>query len=303
MHLIRALAIVRSVNCSDDASLPKQVEQLLATPEPGLSFFDELHCLDRVFVEQLVSILETLARRAEAPSFLGRADYMNEEAVFRRVLLARGANQEDGLTLDDWVMFYAWCAFLLRFSNDLGSYQVRAFFNDWIRVVRNLVNNSDIDRNERLVAALRGLAQLSQNCGADFLSRVANGALDESGGFNQQQQRLYAMLSLRHFRLARSRSLSLGAGAPRRARRIDREHDPRWRPFRFRKNRRCSTGASRRFRFRKFRCGPIDGARAVELFAATGSLHIGAGRQRTGRAAPFTLIAVLTRAREGERRQ
>jgi len=31
------------------------------------------------------------------------------------------------------------------------------------------------------------------------------------------------------------------------------------------------------------RCGPIDGARAVELIAATGSLHIGAGRQRTGR--------------------
>jgi hypothetical protein len=56
---------------------------------------------------------------------------------------------------------------------------------------------------------------------------------------------LYAMLSLRHFRLARSRSLSLGARAPRRARRIDREHDPRRRPFRFRKNRRCSTGASR----------------------------------------------------------
>ena len=41
------------------------------------------------------------------------------------------------------------------------------------------------------------------------------------------------------------------------------------------------------FLFSKFRCGPIDGARAVELFAATGSLHIGAGRQRTGRGAPL----------------
>ena len=70
--------------------------------------------------------------------------------------LARGANQADGLTLDDWVMFYAWCAFLLRFSNDLESDQVRASFNDWIWVVRNLASNSDIDRNERLVAALRG---------------------------------------------------------------------------------------------------------------------------------------------------
>ena len=96
---------------------------------------------------------------------------------------------------------------------------------------------------------------------------------------------LYVMLSLRHFRLARSWSLSLGAGEPRRARANRHEHDPRRRPFRFRKNRRCSTGASRRFPFSNFRCGPIDGARAVELFAATGSLHIGAGRERTGRGA------------------
>ena len=36
------------------------------------------------------------------------------------------------------------------------------------------------------------------------------------------------------------------------------------------------------FLFSKFRCGPIDGARAVR---ATGSLHIGAGRERTGRGA------------------
>ena len=44
------------------------------------------------------------------------------------------------------------------------------------------------------------------------------------------------------------------------------------------------------FRFSKFRCGPIDGARALELFAATGSLHIGAGRDRTGRGAPVYSI-------------
>lgn len=200
MHLIRALAIVRCVNRKDDASLPTQVDQLLATPEPGLPFYEELGCLDRAFIEHLVTILETLAKCKEAPNFLGRTSYMDEEGVFRRVLLARGANQEDGLTLIDWVMFYAWCSFLLRFSKDLGSDPVRTWFNDWIRVVRNLANNSDIDRNERLVAALRGLGQLSQSCGPDFLSRVAGGALDESGGFNQQQQReerLKARLILR----------------------------------------------------------------------------------------------------------
>jgi len=201
IHLIRALAVVHCVNRSDGASLSKQIEQLLATPEPGLPFLNDLGCLDSALVELLVNILDTLVRQTEAPNFLGRADYMSEEAVFRRVLLARGANEEDGLTLDDWVMFYAWCVFLLRFSKDLASDQVRVSFNDWIRVVRNLAANSYIDRNERLVAALRGLGQLSQNCGADFLSRVANCVLDEIGGFNQQQQQeeqLKAQLILRN---------------------------------------------------------------------------------------------------------
>ena len=79
----------------------------------------------------------------------------------------------------------------------------------------------------------------------------AQQVVDPSGSCSWRGPRwdLYVTLSLRHFRLARSWSLSLGAGAPRRARRIDSEHDPRRRPFRFRKNRRCSTGASRRFSY------------------------------------------------------
>ena len=188
IHLIRALAIVHCVN-RDGENLSKQVEDLLATPEPSLPFLREIGCLDRALVELLVNVLDTLARQTEAPNFLGRANYMGEEAVFRQILLARGANEVDGLTLDDWVMFYAWCVFLFRFSMNVACDQVRASFNDWIRVVRNLAANSYIDRNERLVAALRGLGQLSRYCGADFLSRVANGVLDEIGGFNQQQQR------------------------------------------------------------------------------------------------------------------
>src|SRR6185437_16790539 len=46
------------------------------------------------------------------------------------------------------------------------------------------------------------------------------------------------------------------------------------------------------------RCAPIDGARAVELLAATGSLHIGVGRERTGGGSPLILLAAKTRARE-----
>jgi hypothetical protein len=47
------------------------------------------------------------------------------------------------------------------------------------------------------------------------------------------------------------------------------------------------------FLFSKFRCGPIDGARAVR---ATGSLHIGAGRERTGRGGLRRAFALRFRA-------
>jgi len=200
MHLIRALAVVRCVDQSDDGDLADQLERLLETPEPSLQVYEELGCLDQAFIVGLVEGLDTLSGHAEAPSFLGRVDYLDEVDLLRRILLARGANQEDGLTLVDWVLFYAWCLFLRRYPQDLKSEQARACLHDWIRVVANLADNSDIDRHERLIAALRSVRQLSLNCGAGFLSCVADGALDKAGGFNQQQQReerLKAQLMLR----------------------------------------------------------------------------------------------------------
>ncbi|WP_295613314.1 DUF262 domain-containing protein [uncultured Lamprocystis sp.] len=210
MHLIRAVAVVHCVSHSEDALVYEQIKQILATPEPGLLFFKELGCLDRGFVEQLASLMETLAGHPAAPVFLPQTRYVNEAAVFQRVLLARGANQDDGLTLVDWVVFCAWCTFLLRNPNDLGSAAAQSALHDWIRVLTNLAYNTDIDRHDRLIPALRRtwqLSEIAQPGGADFLVQVAAGGLDERPGFNEQQQReerLKALLILR---------------------------DPRWRPL------------------------------------------------------------------------
>jgi hypothetical protein len=189
MHLIRALVVVACVGQADEAGLPRRVEALLANPEPSLAVYLQLGCLDQGVVKTVVSVLDTLAGRKTALSFLTHTRYVDEAALFRRVLLAQGANQDDGLTLVDWVMFYAWCSFLLRFSANLEDAGTAAAFHDWMRVVANLAHNSDIDRNERLLAALTGLRQLSASAGAGFLSQVASGALDDAGGFNQQQER------------------------------------------------------------------------------------------------------------------
>lgn len=200
MHLIRAIVLVGCVNDDDDASLPSRLEKLLVTAEPSLPLYEELGCLNQGVVKTLVGVLDVLARYQNAPVFVGQTGHLDEALVFRRVLLARGANHEDGLTLVDWVMFYACCSFLLRFPTGLETDAVRADFHDWTRIVANLARNSDIDRSDRLLAALRGLRQLAPALGADFLSKVADGELEKIGGFNQQQQReerLKAQLILR----------------------------------------------------------------------------------------------------------
>ena len=150
--------------------------------------------------------METLAGHQEAPVFLPQTRYMNEAAVFQRVLLARGANQDDGLTLVDWVVFCAWCTFLLRNPKDLFSAAAQSAFHDWIRVLTNLAYNTEID-SDRLIPALRRtwqLSEISQPGGADFLVQVAAGGLGERlGFFNMQQQReerLKAQLILRDAR-------------------------------------------------------------------------------------------------------
>lgn len=205
MHLIRAVAVVHCVSHSEDTLVSGQIEQILARPEPGLAFYKELGCLDRSFVEQLASLMETLAGHPAAPIFLPQTHHMKEADVFQRVLLARGANQDDGLTLVDWVVFCAWCTFLLRNPNDLGSAAAQSAFHDWIRVLTNLAYNTDVDR-DRLIPALRRtwqLSEISQPGGADFLVQVAAGGLGERLGFNGQQlreERLKAQLILRDTR-------------------------------------------------------------------------------------------------------
>jgi hypothetical protein len=79
MHLIRTFALVRCVGRGDGVDLVEQVERLLANPEPGVQVYQDLGCLDRAFIEELVVGLDTLARHEEAPGFLGRSDYPRRE--------------------------------------------------------------------------------------------------------------------------------------------------------------------------------------------------------------------------------
>ncbi|CAN5161696.1 hypothetical protein BH24PSE2_BH24PSE2_20330 [soil metagenome] len=188
VQLVRAISLV---HCAleanpDDEVLDGQVERLLQEREPNLHFYSEIGCLGRAFIERLVTLLDVLvACRDGNPNFLGRSDYFNETVAFESLLALDG---RFGINLPDWAKFSAYGMFLLVRSDDLDSPAARHAFHDWMRLVCNLVDNSDIDRVERLVVALRSLARMHAVAASDgLLQRVAE---DEelARGFNRDQR-------------------------------------------------------------------------------------------------------------------
>lgn len=204
MHLVRAAALVSRVIVSIQADvdierLTEQIDELRRVPQPSFLVLQELDCVDPCFVETLTRLLDTLVERG-SPTFLERTDYLDEGALFERVLLAKPEREAGGLTLVDLVKLQAWCAFLLARPADLGTSAGRRSLDHWTRVVCNLANNSDLDDLDSAVAALRGVQRSSEHASAsDLLERIAAGKLDFEG-FNRAQreeEQLKAALILR----------------------------------------------------------------------------------------------------------
>lgn len=202
MHMIRALVLVGTVDSDMDTASPDLAERvgaLLANPQPTLHNYLEAGCLDASAIATVVGVMDALSSSPRAPRFLGEGAYVDEAGLLRRVLLARGANLDEGLTLVDWVLFYAWASFLRRWADELEDDGVRGAFHDWMRVVANVARNSELDR-DGLIAGLEALKKLSPVAGSCFLEKVAAGKLGEVGGFNEQQlreEKLKAQLIIR----------------------------------------------------------------------------------------------------------
>jgi hypothetical protein len=201
LHLVRAVALVERV-VADDSTLPDQLQALRESPEPSFAELSALGCMQPGFVQVWTRLLDRLVEHG-SPVFLARRDYLDERALFDRVLLAAGEREDDGLKLADWVRFYAWCAFLLAAPDALQPASFRTAFHEWTRLVANLVDNSDLDRAEAVVTALRGVERAAPYAAdPELLTRVASGVLDFDG-FNRlqrEEERIKAGLLLRDAR-------------------------------------------------------------------------------------------------------
>jgi hypothetical protein len=203
MHLIRAVAVIECVEADDegqDSELEHQLKQLLDIPEPSLTDYEDVGCLSKSFVERLVDLFNTLAAAPDLrdEGFLESADYVDESALFEKILADKGSSR-GGVTFVDWVKFYAYCSFLLQYDGDLETDNCEQIFSEWMRVIRNLAENSEIDRADRFARALSGVQTIVENgTTPEILHFVADGGIES--GFSERQleeEQLKAQLLLR----------------------------------------------------------------------------------------------------------
>jgi len=192
MNVFRAVALVTR-NPGSELYL-EDVSLLRASWDPpSYSTFYSQGWLDRDFTNTLISMLE---RWSAADGFskplLPDPKYFDEKKIFGKLI-----QNPAGLTLPEVVQFSGYALFIREHEKSLDSNA----FQEWMRVVHNLVVNSNIERPDELRSGVRGLRDLLSKSTyiLQYLSKLTAG--DRLTGFNEQQAKeetLKAGLILSH---------------------------------------------------------------------------------------------------------
>ena len=157
----------------------------------GYSEFDELGLLTRSFADNLMCLLEAWSSdNGQLQPQLPDARYFDEAAFFQKA-----STVPQSVQYSELVQF---AAFALYLSANEGATEPQQF-QEWMRIIFNLVQNSDIERPddyERSVSGLRKLLPYSR----DVLQHLAKAEL-EPLGFSRdqvQEESLKAKLLLAH---------------------------------------------------------------------------------------------------------
>jgi hypothetical protein len=157
----------------------------------GYTAFNDHGWLSRQFAEHLMDVLDTWSiEGGKLTPRLLTDRYFDEAAFFKRAITAPAA-----LTYPELVQF---AAFVFYLTHHHGTFEKPAF-QEWMRVIANLVSNTDIERPEEFARSLTGLQKLVPH--SDRVLEYLAGAESEQLGFSPQQLReeaLKAKLILSH---------------------------------------------------------------------------------------------------------
>jgi hypothetical protein len=182
MNLLLALARVsldpQSPGFSRDTTLLRE-RQLAGT----FTLFHEHGWLTRDFASNLITLLEAWSRGAGklTPVLPGRR-YFDEAAFFEKAIREPAAL--------DYTLLVQFAAFVLYLRHHEGNVQP-ARLNEWMRVVRNMANNSEIERPEDYGRSIAGLHKLLPYS-AEILEHFSDADVGQIG-FSPQQVREEAL--------------------------------------------------------------------------------------------------------------
>lgn len=185
MNLFRAVALVSLSPKGKDAETPI----VLLQAEPDFDDFEIQGWLSREFTIRLIHVLEACSICATNAN-----PFLHKQCFEKGILLDRIVRHNGKPTLTDYLQFAACVRFVTRHGPKLTEARLHEF-SEWMRVVRNLVHNSDVraDTFRSMLAGLDTLVEQSEK----LLSFLA--ANDKIPGFDLRQvreERLKASLIL-----------------------------------------------------------------------------------------------------------
>lgn len=173
-------------HCLDDVLL-------LTRTLPNYATFHDRGWLDDVFTETLIPLLEAWCQTGNGfQPLLPNDAYFDERGTFSKI-----RRNPLSLEIPEALQFMGYAAFIREHESSLDT----TAFQNWMRIVHNLVINSNIDRADRLPGGLRAILTLLPESG-DILAFLAETpSSDGLASFTKQQlkeESLKAALLLNH---------------------------------------------------------------------------------------------------------
>jgi hypothetical protein len=150
-NLFRGIALVtrfpRKPNCLQDL-------MRLNNQHPNFSEFHKHDWLDEDFTDVLIPVLESWSAGKGFTTLLPTNDYFDEERVFSKLI-----TDSTSLEVPEVVLFMAYVLFVKEHEGNIDA----DAFQNWMRVIHNLVVNSNVDRDERLPGGMTAVLTLLPN--------------------------------------------------------------------------------------------------------------------------------------------
>ncbi|MBB3355565.1 hypothetical protein FHT70_005528 [Rhizobium sp. BK049] len=207
MNLLRVVIMVTRAPATDGTAT--DLADLRSSARPSsYTWFHERSWLDREMVVALITLLERWNAGSEAfRSYLPDKRHLDEQTLFQEII-----TRPTGLTFQQIAQLAGYVQYLVHARGEIDT----AAFGAWMRVVSNLVTNTDYNRPEDLRRSLAGLRDLAP--WMDEITRHLAGPEGDVRGFFRDQvaeERIKAHL------------IELGDGWPERIERA--EHHPYFR--------------------------------------------------------------------------